>query len=113
MEKDQCPSWIRAIVGIAGACAFLLIASVPALAGHPFPVQLKGYDAGGKVVDISPAENSAVPYSPKQTCGTCHPYDEITRGYHFQQGMDQGSDNYGVAHGQPAFISSPGMFGKW
>ena len=34
---------------------------------------------------------SKVPYSPKRTCGTCHVYDEITNGYHFQQGRTDGT----------------------
>ena len=29
------------------------------------------------------------PYSPKQTCGTCHDYDLITSACHFQQRKDE------------------------
>ena len=93
--------------------AGLLALPLEADAQHPFPVDLKGYDADGQVVTISPAENSTVPYSPKQTCGVCHDYAAITSGFHFQQGLDEMSDDYGSTHGMPEFVTSPGMFGKW
>ncbi len=37
---------------------------------------------------ITPRDNSADPYSPKRTCGACHKYPVITRGYHFRAGSD-------------------------
>lgn len=91
----------------------ILVMVTQANARHPFPISLKGYDADGNVVTITPNENATVPYSPKQTCGTCHNYAEVTKGFHFQQGYDQISDDYGVQHGKAPFISSPGMVGKW
>jgi hypothetical protein len=33
-------------------------------------------------------QNADKPYSPKQTCGQCHDYENITQGYHFTQGPD-------------------------
>ena len=92
---------------------WILVMGVQADAKHPFPISLKGYDADGNVVTITPTENATVPYSPKQTCGTCHDYAEVTKGFHFQQGYDEMSDDYGVTHGKAPFISSPGMVGKW
>lgn len=59
---------------------------------------------------ITPSENGQDPYSPRQTCGRCHPYSTITSGFHFQQGFDEMSDTYD--HRRP-WIYSPGMFGKW
>lgn len=56
------------------------------------------------------------PYSPKQTCGPCHPYERITQGYHFQQGRTDGtgrvliSDSYDIDR---PWNLSPGMFGKY
>ena len=98
---------------VAAAVGLLFGVATTADAQHPFPIQLKGYDADGEVVSISPTENSTIPYSPKQTCGTCHNYAEITKGFHFQQGWDEISDDYGETHGMPPFVSSPGMAGKW
>ena len=74
------------------------------------PIVLKGYD--GKELTI----HSKAPYSPRQTCGTCHEYDKITNGYHFQQGRTDGSgkiiisDNFNP---KKPWHKSPGMFGKW
>ncbi|MBN2284043.1 MAG: hypothetical protein JXO48_09155 [Deltaproteobacteria bacterium] len=59
---------------------------------------------------ITPERNDGDPYSPRRTCGGCHPYSTITSGFHFQQGFDEMSDSYNPR--QP-WILSPGMFGKW
>ena len=77
---------------------------------HEEPITLRGYD--GKELSM----DSQNPYSPKQTCGECHEYDEITNGYHFQQGRTDASgdiimsDNFD--HKRP-WVKSAGMFGKW
>lgn len=47
----------------------------------------------GKIINPVTGENADQPYSPRQTCGTCHDYDRITRGYHFQTGWNRASDN--------------------
>ena len=36
-------------------------------------------------------------YSPKQTCGACHDYTQITKAYHFMQGALPGTDGMGVS----------------
>ena len=59
---------------------------------------------------ITPEQSSFDAYSPKQTCGGCHPYSTITSGFHFQQGFDQMSDGY---DSRRPWILSPGMYGKW
>ena len=59
---------------------------------------------------ITPILSSVDPYSPKKTCGACHPYSIITSGYHFQQGFDVIKDGYDAAK---PWILSPGMFGAW
>ncbi|MDD5711324.1 MAG: cytochrome c3 family protein [Smithellaceae bacterium] len=59
---------------------------------------------------ISPLENRFDPYSPKKTCGSCHGYATITKGYHFQQGFDVMKD--GFDRKRP-WILSAGMYGKW
>ncbi|MFO8011801.1 MAG: hypothetical protein R6X20_00710 [Phycisphaerae bacterium] len=43
-------------------------------------------DEEGNVIDPVKGTNADKPYSPKQTCGTCHDYETITQGYHFMQG---------------------------
>ena len=59
---------------------------------------------------ITPQENRFDPYSPKKTCGVCHGYATITKGYHFQQGFDVMSDKYDPKR---PWVLSPGMYGKW
>jgi len=46
-------------------------------------------DEEGRIINPVKNENSDKPYSPKQTCGACHDYEKITRGYHFMQGMGE------------------------
>ncbi len=48
----------------------------------PFVHRINLYDEEGEV--ISPDEAPMPPYSPKATCGKCHPYDTIRRGWHFR-----------------------------
>lgn len=77
---------------------------------HEEPVVLKGYD--GRELSMDSKE----PYSPKQTCGECHEYDQITNGYHFQQGRTDGDGNITMSDNfnpQKPWILSDGMFGKW
>ena len=57
------------------------------------------------------------PYSPRQTCGTCHDVDSIANGYHFQQGR---TDENGTIQTATDFFGdgrdwllSDGMYGKW
>jgi hypothetical protein len=53
---------------------------------HP-EIELIDYDGN----EISLESN--IPYSPKNTCGECHDYDEITNAYHFQQGRTDAKGN--------------------
>ena len=54
--------------------------SIPAEEFQHEKIVLKGFDGNPLTID------SKAPYSPKKTCGACHDYEQITRGYHFQQG---------------------------
>ena len=47
----------------------------------PYIHRLTLYDPNG--VAISPDDEPAMPYSPRATCGKCHPYALIARGWHF------------------------------
>ena len=73
-------------------------------------IEMKGFD--GTVLTIA----SKAPYSPRRTCGACHDYEQITKGYHFQLGRIDGSgkiairDNFDPKY--PWNLSS-GMYGKY
>ena len=68
-------------------------------------------DEKGRIINPITGENAHQPYSTRQTCGTCHPYETITKGYHFQQGADFLDENFGGD--QRPWVLSNGMFGKW
>ena len=75
-------------------CA-LLAASCPAAelprtdSRTPYVHRITLYDEQGEV--ISPEDEPTRPYSPRATCGKCHPYDKISRGWHFNA-AEPGSD---------------------
>jgi hypothetical protein len=71
------------------------------------PFHLKTED--GKIINPLTGENADQPYSPRQTCGACHNYDEITKGFHFQQGWDKVKDNFSK---DKPWVLSDGMLGK-
>ena len=81
------------------------LAMAPGTAGAHVDVQLK--DANGNAI----APDSVAPYSPRQTCGACHSYEEITLGYHFQQGWDELYTEAEKEH--TPWLQGPGMAGKW
>lgn len=66
-------------------------------------------DEAGQVIDPVHGVNADRPYSPKQTCGACHDYARITRGFHFQQGRDE-KLNPTLAAAYP-WMYSPGQYG--
>lgn len=88
---------------LGGTAAALALAATAAWA-HP-DVPLKDH-AGNELTAASTA-----PYSPKRTCGACHDYDEITQGYHFQQGWDELFTTEEKA--EKPWLQGPGMAGKW
>ena len=71
---------------------------------------LKGFDGSPLTLE------SKMPYSPKKTCGSCHDYDRITNGYHFQQGRTDEtgkiviSDTFDPKY---SWSLSSGMYGKY
>lgn len=56
--------------------------------------------------------DSNKPYSSKQSCGGCHDYEKITHAYHFEQGRDETSDDYGEKSGLTHLVG-PGYFGGY
>ncbi len=55
------------------------------------------------------------PYSPKETCGSCHDYDVITSAYHFQLGATDMGDDWGRKHKEFHYehLLSAGQYGSW
>jgi hypothetical protein len=84
--------------------------STPSQESSHEKIIVKGFDGNPLTIE------SKTPYSPKKTCGGCHNYDQITNGYHFQQGRTDGmgkiviSDTFDPKY--PWSLSS-GMYGKY
>jgi len=97
--------WLVAFSLVVGAMPALVYADT----GHP-PVYLR--TENGQIINPITGTNADQPYSPEQTCGLsgCHDYNQITQGYHFQQGHDVISDQFNAR--QPESLS-PGMQGKY
>lgn len=58
---------------------------------------------------------STTPYSPEKTCGGCHDVSVITRGYHFQQGRTDATNQIVVSdtfNPTKPWLLSKGMYGK-
>jgi hypothetical protein len=89
-----------------------LIAVLPMPSARAYHPSVTLMDKEADVINPISGENADKPFSTKWTCGTCHDYDEITKGYHFQTGWDVINDTFGVAAGRPWDLS-PGMLGKW
>ncbi len=56
----------------------------------PYVHRLTLYDEDGAVID--PNDPAAGPYSPRMTCGKCHPYATISHGWHFNLTAREQSD---------------------
>ena len=66
-------------------------------------------DENGDTINPVAGLNTDKPYSPRQTCGKCHDYELITKGFHFQQGADEiVSGNYAERY---QWVSHPGNYG--
>jgi len=66
-------------------------------------------DAEGNVIDPVHGTNADKPYSPKQTCGKCHDYEKITKGYHFTMG--KGHSPTPDQAERCGWVLSPGQYG--
>ncbi|MGC8845644.1 MAG: multiheme c-type cytochrome [Candidatus Hydrogenedens sp.] len=67
------------------------------------------YDEDGNLIDPVHNINTDKPYSTKQTCGKCHNYDKITKGFHFQQGRDENVTDKLAERYQ--WVLYPGLYG--
>ena len=80
----------------AAAVLAALLAAAPVYASGllrtdsrtPYVHRLTLYDKDGDA--ISPEDEPANPYAPARTCGRCHPYDDISHGWHFNAKLPQG-----------------------
>jgi hypothetical protein len=73
-------------------------------------IALKGFDGNPLTLE------SKTPYSPKKTCGACHDYEQITNGYHFQQGRTDGTGKIVISDTFDPKVPwnlSSGMYGKY
>lgn len=80
-------------------------------------------DEEGKTIDprtdwegnpVMPTDPIGIPQaiSMRKTCGQCHDYDRVVRGYHFTTGRDEMFEM--PVSGEPHSVhASPGFFGKW
>jgi len=66
-------------------------------------------DEDGNVINPVAGINADKPYSPRQTCGKCHDYEKITKGFHFQQGKDEIAT--GTFDERIQWASTPGNYG--
>jgi len=79
--------------------------SPPAGVCPPFHLR----DEDGKIINPVGGENAGKPYSPKMTCGACHDYEKIIKGFHFTQGMGEKPTAEQAA--RCLWASTPGNFG--
>lgn len=91
---------VLAVLGLGSGSGAAAVRKCP-------PFHLKTED--GKIINPLTGENADQPYSPRQTCGACHNYEEITKGFHFQQGWDKIRDNFNP---DKPWVLSDGMVGK-
>jgi hypothetical protein len=98
------------VIGVLAALALILGLSPPTMAAKRQcpPFHLKTDD--DKIINPLTGENADQPYSTRQTCGACHNYDQITKGYHFQQGWNVIKDDFNK---KKPWVLSDGMMGKF
>ncbi len=99
---------VAGVAVLALAVAFLAPSWLSAKTRACIPFHLKTED--GKTINPLTGQNADQPYSTRQTCGSCHNYDQITKGYHFQQGWDRIKDDFSK---KTPWVLSDGMMGKF
>lgn len=117
--RGVAPLMVAALMVICIACSPVAGGSQPApqgggeKPGKGFPVGVCPpfhlRDEDGNVIDPQKGENADKPYSPKMTCGACHEYAKITKGFHFTQGMGEMPTAEQAA--RCLWASTPGNFG--
>jgi hypothetical protein len=97
------------VAGLLLAAGLIIIAA-PGFAKMRACVPFHLQTEDDKIINPITGDNADQPYSPRQTCGACHNYDQITKGYHFQQGWDRIKDNFSK---DKPWVLSDGMTGKF
>jgi hypothetical protein len=108
MARRSMRCWGLTALVLAGALLALAPAAAVAKVQTCPPFHLKTDD--GKIINPLTGENADQPYSTRQTCGACHNYDQITKGYHFQQGWNVIKDGFSK---KKPWVLSDGMMGKF
>jgi hypothetical protein len=95
---------------LAVSVLILAALALPAAATQHLPIMLM--DKDGEEINPMTGDNADRPFSTEMTCGSCHDYEEITSGFHFQMGWDVAADDFGAQYGRPWDISN-GFMGRW
>jgi hypothetical protein len=96
-------------IAIAAVCCLGWGNADPVLAGSKTCGSFFLRNSEGDVINPLTGENADQPFSSRKTCGACHDYDVITKGFHFQQGWEKISDIYSE---KMPWVLSDGMMGK-
>ena len=107
MARRKYRFWVMAALALGAAALLAPVLASAKLRTCP-PFYLKTED--GKIINPISGENADQPFSTRQTCGACHNYDQITKGFHFQQGWDRVKDDYNKSK---PWVLSDGMMGKF
>jgi hypothetical protein len=90
----------------------LLVFGFSKASEEPFHPEVILIDYDGNEISLE----SNTPYSPKNTCGECHEYDDITNAYHFQMGRTDAEGKMIIRDDMDSknpWLLSKGMYGKW
>jgi hypothetical protein len=107
MDTKRFRVWVGLVLALAWGVGWLTPPAASAKVRACVPFHL--YTDDGKLINPLTGENADQPFSTRQTCGKCHDYDKITKGYHFQQGWDKIKDNFNK---DKPWVLSDGMLGK-
>ena len=64
----------------------------------------------GEIINPVTGQNADQPFSTRQTCGACHDYDKMSKGFHMTMGWDE-VDEARFRNTSTPWKSSPGMAG--
>lgn len=104
-----CQGVARCLLTLVILCGWIAATATQVRAGSKTCGSFYLRNGNGDVINPLTGENSDQPFSTRKTCGACHDYDRITKGYHFQQGWDRISDTFNK---EKPWELSDGMMGK-
>ncbi|MCP4340121.1 MAG: hypothetical protein GY799_14830 [Desulfobulbaceae bacterium] len=97
------------IVGIVCLYCLAGVCSTKVFAGSKTCGAFFLRNSNGDIINPLTGENGEQPFSTRKTCGACHDYQLITKGFHFQQGWERISDSFDA---KKPWVLSDGMMGK-